>query len=65
MKDSDPSHPKVLYTVYYPPHVLPKMMGSISLKLLASRLKRYTVNCFGYYIEWVIYPERRFRMVRV
>jgi len=31
MKNSDPSHPKSLYTVYYPPHVLLKMMGSISL----------------------------------
>jgi len=37
MKNSDPNHPKALYTVYYPPHVLPKMMGSVSLKLLASR----------------------------
>ena len=37
IKNSDPSHPKALYTVYYPPHVSPKMMGSMSLKLLASR----------------------------
>src|SRR6218665_3789930 len=34
MKNSDPNHPKVLYRVYYPPYVIPKTFGAITLKLL-------------------------------
>jgi len=34
MKNSDPNHPKVLYRVYYPPYVIPKTVGGITLKLL-------------------------------
>src|SRR6218665_1884877 len=36
MKNSDPNHPKALFRVYYPPHLVPKTMGVITLKLLAS-----------------------------
>jgi len=34
MKDSDPNHPKAPFRVYYPPYVVPKTVGGITLKLL-------------------------------
>src|SRR6218665_29486 len=33
-KNSDPNHPKALYRVYYPPYVIPKTVGCLTLKLL-------------------------------
>jgi len=27
MKNSDPNHPKALYMVYYPAHLVPKTVG--------------------------------------
>jgi len=36
MKNPDSNHPKALYRVYYPPNVVPKIVGSIMFKLLAS-----------------------------
>src|SRR6218665_4172266 len=35
-KDSDLNHSKALYILYYQPHLLPKLMGSIPFKLLSS-----------------------------
>jgi len=36
MKNPDPNHPKALFRVYYPPYLVPKTVGGITLKLLAS-----------------------------
>jgi len=35
MKNSDPSHPKCLYRVYYPPHVVPITFVGVTRKSLA------------------------------
>src|SRR6218665_2893167 len=36
MKDSDPNHPKAIVRVYYPPHLLPKIIGCIAFKSLGT-----------------------------
>src|SRR6218665_2164401 len=36
MKDSDPNHPKAIFRVYYPPHLLPKSFGCIAFKSLGT-----------------------------
>src|SRR6218665_2497722 len=47
MKNSDPNHPKVLYRVYYPPYVIPKTVGGVTLKLLGypCYLIKIQYNC--------------------
>src|SRR6218665_951498 len=36
IKNSDPNHPKALLRVYYPPRLLPKIIGCITFKLLGT-----------------------------
>src|SRR6218665_2258413 len=36
MKNSDPNHPKAIFRVYYPPHLLPKIIGCIAFKSLGT-----------------------------
>jgi len=36
IKNSDPNHQNAFFRVYYPPQLLPKMMGSITFKSLGT-----------------------------
>src|SRR6218665_1833554 len=47
MKNSDPNHPKAIVRVYYPPHLLPKIIGCIAFKSLGTRhtSSNFTYNC--------------------
>src|SRR6218665_3136337 len=49
MKDSNPNHPKTIFRVYYPPHLLPKIFGCIAFKSLGTPsylIKfNFTYNC--------------------
>src|SRR6218665_1360946 len=36
IKNSDPNHPYALYRVYYPTHLLPKIIGCITFKSLGT-----------------------------
>src|SRR6218665_1354233 len=42
MKDSDPNHPKAIFRVYYPPHLIPKIIGCIAFKSLGT--PRYLIK---------------------
>ena len=47
MKNSDPNQPKALDRIYYPPYLVPKTVGGITLKLLGypRHLFKIQHNC--------------------
>src|SRR6218665_2575459 len=55
MKDSDPNHPKAIFRVYYPPHLLPKIFGCIAFKSLGtpSYLIKISHIIALYFESWV------------